>query len=197
MRDYLKTNEPADDSKIKGFVKSYNTTIHKETGVSPIQMQNDKVLEVNYIIEKLYEQANIENQPGYTVNIGDKVRLIENKHTMRKTRYNVTPFSFIISDITGKSITISAADGSIKTVTRSRIIPVKANEMSLKQAKTIPGTSRGSVVEIISYNPKRDTYKVRFEVEGGSDYIDIISAKELRANKPLEMSKLELEYFDK
>jgi hypothetical protein len=107
-------------------------------------------------------------------------------------------FILLISDITGKSITISAADGSVKAVTRSRIIPVKANEMSLKQAKTIPGTSRGSVVEIISYNPKRDTYKVRFEVKGGeSDYIVIISAKELRANKTLEMSRLELEYFDK
>jgi hypothetical protein len=63
---------------------------------------------------------------------------------------------------------------------RSRIIPLKSNEInSLKQAKTIRGTSRGSVVEIISYNPKKDFYKVRFEVEGGDDYIDNISAKEL------------------
>jgi hypothetical protein len=199
MRDYLKKNEPADNSKIKGFVNNYNHTIHKETGVSPIQMQNDKQLEVNYIIDKLSEQANVENQPEYKVEVGDKVRLIESKHTMKKTRYNVTPFYFIISDINDKSITISATDGSVKTVTRSRIIPVKSNEINtIKQAKTISGTSRGSIVEIISYNPKKNTYKVRFEVEGsGSDYIDIISAKEFRANKPLVMSQLELEYFDK
>jgi penicillin V acylase-like amidase (Ntn superfamily) len=50
---------------------------------------------------------------------------------MKKTRYNVTPFYFVISDISGKSITIAAADGSVKTVTRSRIIPIKSNEMSL------------------------------------------------------------------
>jgi hypothetical protein len=31
----------------------------------------------------------------------------------------------------------------------------------------------------------------------GSDYIEVISAKELRSNKTLEMSQLELEYFDK
>jgi hypothetical protein len=31
----------------------------------------------------------------------------------------------------------------------------------------------------------------------GSDYIDVISAKELRANKPLVKSQLELEYFGK
>jgi hypothetical protein len=117
---------------------------------------------------------------------------------MKKTRYNVTPFYFIISDINGKSITISAADGSIKTVTRSRIIPLKSKEINtLKQVKTITGTSRGSIVEIINYNAKKDTYKVGFEVDNGPDYIDIISAKELRANKPLVMSQLELEYFDK
>jgi penicillin V acylase-like amidase (Ntn superfamily) len=49
---------------------------------------------------------------------------------MKKTRYNVTPFYFIISDINGKSITISASDGSVKIVTRSRVIPIKSNEMS-------------------------------------------------------------------
>jgi hypothetical protein len=119
---------------------------------------------------------------------------------MKKIRYNVTPYYFIISDIQGKSITISATDGSEKTVTRSRIIPLKSNEVNtFKQAKIISetGASRGSIVEIISYNSKKDTYKVRFEVENAPDYIDIISAKELRANKPLIMSQLELEYFDK
>jgi hypothetical protein len=93
---------------------------------------------------------------------------------------------------------ISAADGSVKSVTRSRIIPLKSHEMKVfKQAKTIPGTSCGSIIEIISYNPKKDTYQVRFEVEGGEGYIYIISAKELRANKPLEMSQLEFDYFEK
>jgi hypothetical protein len=80
---------------------------------------------------------------------------------MKKTIYNVTPYYFIISDIQGKSITISATDGSVKTVTRSRIIPVKSNEITtIKQAKTITDTSRGSIVEIISYNANKDTYKV-------------------------------------
>jgi hypothetical protein len=41
MRDYLKKNESADDSKITRFIKSYNNTIYNETGLSPKQMQND------------------------------------------------------------------------------------------------------------------------------------------------------------
>jgi hypothetical protein len=80
---------------------------------------------------------------------------------------------------------------------RSRIISIKSNEISLKQAKTISGTSRGSVAEILSYNPKKNIYIVKFEVEGDEDYINTLSAKELRANKPVKMSQLELEYFDK
>jgi hypothetical protein len=63
---------------------------------------------------------------------------------MKKTRYNITPFYFVISDINGKSITLSAADGSVKTVRRSRIIPLKTNQINLlKQHKTISGTSLG------------------------------------------------------
>jgi hypothetical protein len=198
MRDYLKKNEPADNNKVKGFVNNYNNTNHKETGVLPNENQNNKELEVDYIIDKLKEQANVENQSGYKLEIGDKVRLIESKHTMKKTRYNVTSFFFIISGINSKSITISATDESLKTVTRSRVIPVKSNEINiLKQAKTISGTSRGSIVEILNYNPKKNTYKVKFEVEGSNDYIDVISVKELPANKPLETSQLELEYFEK
>jgi hypothetical protein len=76
MRYYLKKNEPANDSKVKGFVNAYNNTIHKEPSVSAHQMQNDKTLEVNYIIDKLKEQDNVENQSGYKLDVGDKVRLI-------------------------------------------------------------------------------------------------------------------------
>jgi hypothetical protein len=47
---------------------------------------------------------------------------------MKKTRYNITPFYFIIANITGKSITIAATDGSVKTVTKSRIILLKSND---------------------------------------------------------------------
>jgi hypothetical protein len=68
--------------------------------------------------------------------------------------------------------------------------------MSLKQTKTIPGLSRGSVIEILSYHRKKDSYKVSFEVKDDEDYIDTISAKELRVNKPLKMSQLDLEYFE-
>jgi hypothetical protein len=49
---------------------------------------------------------------------------------LKKTRYNVTPFYFIISDITGKSITTAATDGSVKTIKKLRVIPMKSNELN-------------------------------------------------------------------
>jgi hypothetical protein len=98
-------------------------------------MQNNKDFEVQYIIENINKQNKIEKQPGYKISINDKVRLIEKKKELKKTRYNVIPYYFIIMSIEGKQFTISAEDGSIKTVTRSQIIPVKDNELNIKQLK--------------------------------------------------------------
>jgi hypothetical protein len=63
--------------------------------------------------------------PNYKLDVNTKVRLIEPKKTLKKTRYNVSPCYYMITDISHKSITISAADGSVKTVTRSQLIPVQ------------------------------------------------------------------------
>jgi hypothetical protein len=166
--------------------------------MSPEVMQNNKDLEVQYIIESINEQNKIETQPGYKISINDKVRLIEKKKELKKTRYNVTPYYFIITDIEGKQFTISAEDGSIKTVTSSQIIPVKNNELNIKQAKTIDGGIRGSVSEILKYYPNKDSYQVKFNMPNNEEpFIDIIKIKELRANKPLIYSKLEMEFFNK
>jgi hypothetical protein len=54
-------------------------------------------IKVNYIVDKLKAQANVDNTPGYSLAIGDKVRLIENKHIMKKTRYNITFFFILLS----------------------------------------------------------------------------------------------------
>jgi hypothetical protein len=62
-------------------------------------MQNNKALAVNYIFKKLSDQANIDYKSRYSLDIFDKIRLIEFKHTMKKTRYNLTPFYYVISNI--------------------------------------------------------------------------------------------------
>jgi hypothetical protein len=52
--------------------------IHGSTGVSLIQMQNNKNLEGQYIFDSIQRQIKIENiAPSYKLNINDKVRFIE------------------------------------------------------------------------------------------------------------------------
>jgi hypothetical protein len=52
----------------------------------------------------------------------NQVRLIEPKKTLKKTKCNVAPYFYRIMNISDKSISISAVDGHIQTVTRSHAI---------------------------------------------------------------------------
>jgi hypothetical protein len=55
---------------------------------------------------------------------------------------------------------------------------------------------RSPVTEILKYYPKTNSYKVKFDLpDDNESYIDLIKAKELNANKALEHSKIELEFF--
>jgi hypothetical protein len=62
LRDYLRKNKPMTDSKINQFLKANNKTIHKTTGVSPAQMQDNKDLELQYITESMNKQNTVETQ---------------------------------------------------------------------------------------------------------------------------------------
>jgi hypothetical protein len=86
---------------------------------------------------------------------------------------------------------------SIKTVIRSQIIPVKDNELNIKQAKTIGNGNLSTISEILKYYPNKDSYKVKFDMPNIEEpYFEVIKTKDLRANKPLIYSKLEMEFFN-
>jgi hypothetical protein len=87
--------------------------------------------------------------PNNKLNINDKGRLIEQKSTEKKTKYNVSSYYYTNIDISAKSIPIADGDGSVKTVTKSQIIHVNKT-LKIKVAKSIRGNlSRGSIVEIL------------------------------------------------
>jgi hypothetical protein len=65
---------------------------------------------------------------------------------LQKTRYNVSPYYYAITNISGKSTTITTPDGSAKTVIRSQVIHINSK---IKEAKTIGSTSHDSVIEIL------------------------------------------------
>jgi hypothetical protein len=82
----------------------------------------------------------------------------------------------------------------LKTVTRSQVIPAEIT-IKIKEIKTIGGNIHVSVTELLKYSPKKDSYKVKFDIpDENNSNIETIKANELRTNKPLEYSKIELEY---
>jgi hypothetical protein len=57
-------------------------------------------------------------------------------------------------------------------------------------------TKKESIIEILKYVLKKNSYKVNFDVSNANDsYIDTIKAKEFRVNTPFENSKIEREFF--
>jgi hypothetical protein len=66
LRDYCQKNKALNHYKILTFINKYNNSIHSSISTTPKQMQNNKNLEVEYIIESISKQDYIENlTPGY------------------------------------------------------------------------------------------------------------------------------------
>jgi hypothetical protein len=195
-RDWTRINKSMTIPKINPFINTYNRTRQQTTGVSPAQMQDNKDLEVQHIVDSINKPNNVDNiRPDYKLTVNDKGRQMELKKALKKARYNVTPYYDTIVDISDKSITITDIDGSVKTVAIPQIIPINRST-KIKEAKSIRGISCGSVTEILRYYPKKDFYKVKLDVQDeNNSYIDAIKAKERRAHQPLEYSKIIRKYL--
>jgi hypothetical protein len=197
IRDYGRKNKPFTNDKLQSFISEYNTSVHSSTNMTPTEMQNSKEKELQYIHNMIREQHDIESEPGYKLKKGDHVRLINKERGMHKVRFKATPSYYTIIEIDGTKITIQAADGTTKTVTRFQIIPIRNNNQ-YKYAKTVEGSNRGTISKIIRYYPKSKKYKVKFNVPGDSKgYIDTITERELRlgSQRPLKQTELEYEFF--
>jgi hypothetical protein len=101
-----------------------------------------------------------------------------------------------MTDISVIPIIINAADDSVKTFIRPHIISFDSTT-KIQETKSIGcNISRSTVVEIPKYFPQADTSKVKFHIKDKNDSnIERIKEKELRSNKQLGYSKIELEFF--
>jgi hypothetical protein len=57
----MRENKQMTIPKINRFLQTYKGTIHQTTGVSPAQMQDNKRLEIQYIVDSINKQNKIEN----------------------------------------------------------------------------------------------------------------------------------------
>jgi CRISPR/Cas system-associated protein Cas5 (RAMP superfamily) len=71
-------------------------------------VQDNKRFEVQYIVDSINKQNKIENTThDYKLHINDQVTLIELKKTLKKTRYNASPYYYVITESQANQLQLS------------------------------------------------------------------------------------------
>ena len=197
IRDLSLKNKNLDEQRLSRLIRTYNNTPHKGlNGKAPNEIT--EVDENEYIKNKLDETNEILDK--YDFEIGDRVRIINDKNKIGKNRTNLSMESYLIDSIEGNQFVIKAKDGSIDTYPSYRL---RKCDDRYEIAETIKNGKRGIIEKIIDYDEKRDRYKIIFEPgiparetesrdEGTEQWIP---AKNLREGKPLLLSRMEREYW--
>lgn len=185
MRTLRDLNDERDftEEKMNELINEYNNSPHSGIGnVCPNDMDSEK--EKEYIKSK--EELTLENT--YEFNDGDHVRIVLDKNKIGKNRMNLSKEAYIIDGRSGNQFIIKSKDGSVDKYPGFRLIKCDSR---YKLAETIKEGKRGVIEEILSYNPKKDKYKVRYD-EGTKDSIP---SKNLREGNPLKLSFMERQYW--
>ena len=179
-------------------IKIYNNSYHKTIGMKPIDMQKDSELEEMYISKCIFENKAKIKKLHENIKPGTKVRFInEYENKLQKIRYKLSPYYYIVDSIDNFKAAIMANDGSIKSVPLYRIVKLKPSETRIKFAETIDGTSRGIIDEIVDYNTKNKSAKVKFKLPDDKFQIQTIPVRYLREQIPTRISDLEMEFLSK
>ena len=179
-------------------IEIYNNSYHRMIGMKPKDMQNDSELEEMYISKSIFENKAKIKKLHENIKVGSKVRFInEYENKLKKIRYKLSPYYYIVDSIDNFKAAIMAKDGSIKSVPLYRIVKLKPSETRIQFAETIDGTSRGIIDEIIDYNTKNKSAKVKFTLPDGNHQIQTIPVRYLREQIPTRVSDLEMEFLKK
>ena len=106
---------------------------------------------------------------------------------LEKRRSNLSENYYLVVKMEGNGVLIRAADDSTAMYPRHRVVVDGSGEL----AATLDDGKRGIVDKIISYNAKKDKYRVAYE--GGIK--DTIPSKNLRETHPTTMSLMERKYW--
>ena len=182
IRD-MKDREPNTD--IISLVNSYNDMPHRSLNYkSPNEITPSDELEY---ISSMLNQVN-----PYKFKPGESVRIILDSNPFVKKRTNLSKESYIIDSKDGNQFIIRSSDGSVDTMPGYRLVKSAKN---VPLASTIKNGKRGIVKEIKSYNSKKDTYSVVYEMPDNSASKDTIKAKNMREGHPTKLSTLERQYW--
>ena len=180
--------------RMNKLLNIYNHTVHGSTNHTPAEMEQDPNLETEYITAKLYQLERRRKQKDFELKPDTYVRYILPKDPHTKSRFKVSPEAYRISHREGNAYVLIAQDGTIKTVSRWRIIPVGSTLPAKLKFSSSFGNNNGTVQEILSYNPRTRKYTVQFSMPDGSTYEDTIPESFLRGATPQIQAEIEREF---
>ena len=170
---------------MKHYIKIHNNTIHSSTNIKPNDFtENDEKQYINNMRDKTNR---IIINPNFTLNTNDDVRIINDKNNIGKRRSNLSKEYYKIDSLQGYGYLIRSKDNSVAYYPRHKLVKGKTN----KYAETLDNGGYGTIKQIISYDERKDKYKV--EYDGG--VTDIIPSRNLRENRPTHLGIMELEFW--
>ncbi len=180
IRDAIGENRYIDETEMNDLIDAYNNTPHSSlNNKSPNDMTIDD--ELDYI--KTKSSIN-----PYDFKTNDRVRVVLDNDPFSKKRHRVSKEAYIVDSKSGNQFIIKSKDDSIDKVPGFKLIRATNN---IPLADSLKSGKRGIVNKIISYDSKKNKYRV--EYEGGKR--DIIPARNLREGHPTKLSNLEYEYW--
>ena len=172
-------NKNISPDDMQQIIEMYNNSPHKS-------LNNKSPNEITEEDEQEYINKQTNNNP-YDFKPDDKVRIVKAKEPLAKKRTNLSKDVYIVDSKSGNQFIVKAKDNSIDKYPGYRLVKTKNTNV----AETIKNDKRGIVNKILSYDDKKDKYRV--EYEGG--ITQFIPAKNLREGQPTKLSQMELIYW--
>ena len=177
-------------AKMNRLKNEYNNHHIETLKCTPQEMFDDPEKEKKFIY-RMQKYKNVQRGiHDFTLKQGDFVRYRINKDPLVKRRYRYSPESYKVVGRERGMYIIQAADGSSLLIPRWKLIPADPDKYPHKT--TIPGSSKGTIERIVSYDPATDKYQVVFE---GSPNTYTVTAAEMRHRTPQVMTALEKQFF--
>ena len=181
LRD-LSGGEEFTESRMKELINEYNQSPHSSlNGKSPNEITDED--------ERAYiERKEKEAESALVFEEGDRVRVVLDKKPLEKRRGNLSKEAYIVDGVSGNQYIIKAADGSVDKYPAYRLVKC---DKRYPLARTIKEGKRAVVERIISYNEKRDKYRVKYD----NGRFDVIPAKNMREGNPNKPSFMERRFW--
>lgn len=177
------SNKHINNKQMQQLIKAYNDTPHKSLRMkegnkviknSPDDMNDEKE-------DKYIRMKKVDKKP-YDFKVGEQVKVVEDKQFGKKKRRVIGPEVFTIESQPGNLYRLKARNMAVNDYPGYKIVRAKGK---INVARDLKNDKRGQIESFESYNPKTNSYTVKFE-DGTTG---TKPARELREGNPTKLSR--------